>query len=1076
MTFKVTRSNLVPMVYFVTVAACGFAVGASPIRSRRGIWTTSSSMPLALGEIASAVVDRELLVFGEGSDLTLSLSLDSSHSSEAPSWAASRARRPFPGHHHGLATLTGTLYLVGGFSATAGCHNPRTCRGQLQAYNVATDTWTVGPELPWDVEGSLAVAALDGRIFACGGLFEFGATAAASNPRNCGSYSPSYGTWDTSVTDMPVGVDHAAAGTDGSKMYIFGGRALGRNVPGAGLDIVQIYDPKANTWSGGRPMPFGRSGMGAAALITGGQLLVAGGETCIGEACSAAAATEERVFNQVFLYDPAKDLWTEAPELPTAVHGIFPTVDSTTGVVYLAGGGMKAGFSSSNILQIFSPDGIDPIVHVASDTGKDSCSDDQSWSAIYNGGSKTCKWVAAKPTRFRCNRKSTTGKLAREACRRSCGMCVPGAATINTPTEVETSAMNSIITTTTATTTTTTAATTTATTTTTATPAATASVTSIKNYPTSSTSLNSVSGTTKMQSISRKDCVTLGWSSSRYSKLNNVCASSKVPDCLSKLSHAEATAMCEAQGSRVCTVYELEQDVARGTGCMLDIHPVWAANTCGFAGHMVVGGSSKFEGETLCAEASGGTRAGVRCCADRIDQDVKASVSKTTKETSIARTALDLRSEHIIVTDTQSPTHTVTTTTTTTTTSSSSSLSSTITMSVPQSKVCVDSTRWTVVANGRSRTCSWVSMKPNAFRCRKTNSAGVSGSIACPLSCGTCLTTAHVSPKATPKATINVAPHATNWRWTANLPLDLLEAQGAAVGNALYVMGGFVAGYERMGNRMFSYRPDIDRWTELTPAPISGGITHCGQAVDKTTEKIYFVGGMQTSPGNVFPNSFSVATVLVYDTKMGAWDNLPNLPAARAGGGAAILGNKLYFFGGGTFLPHRMFVADHTDNWVLDLKNVADGWRSLAPLSKGRNHLGASSYGGKIYAIGGQLLELEKTDNQNLVEEYDPVTNKWTQSTPLPKPLGHITPGVISVENDGIYVVGGVSNGAKHGDRLSQTLAKLSFSPGLLLPTWKLLDGFVPHASQVAGVIDDKLHVQVGWQSYSGELSSIKVV
>ena len=43
-------------------------------------------------------------------------------------------------------------------------------------------------------------------------------------------------------SDMPAGRNHAASCTDGSKLFVFGGRS-GRNVVGPGFDDTQIYTP-----------------------------------------------------------------------------------------------------------------------------------------------------------------------------------------------------------------------------------------------------------------------------------------------------------------------------------------------------------------------------------------------------------------------------------------------------------------------------------------------------------------------------------------------------------------------------------------------------------------------------------------------------------------------------------------------------------------------------------------------------------------------------------------------------------------------------------------------------------------
>lgn len=68
------------------------------------------------------------------------------------------------------------------------------------------------------------------------------------NPEQCGCYTPpasssssgsDRGSW-TMVAPMLQGVDHASAGTDGTKLYIFGGRSNGVNVNDAGCVTLII--------------------------------------------------------------------------------------------------------------------------------------------------------------------------------------------------------------------------------------------------------------------------------------------------------------------------------------------------------------------------------------------------------------------------------------------------------------------------------------------------------------------------------------------------------------------------------------------------------------------------------------------------------------------------------------------------------------------------------------------------------------------------------------------------------------------------------------------------------------------
>lgn len=148
---------------------------------------------------------------------------------------------------------------------------------------------------------------------------------------------------------LPVPVNHAAAGSDGQKMYIFGGRA-GGNFVSNGFDIVQIYDPATNTWkisssSNVPALPQGRGGMGTAVYL-GGEFYVIGGETDTGP-----NAQDGSVYDRVDVYDPQTRRWRQGPPLSVARHGIYPVTHD--GQILVVGGGIKKGVSASNTFEIY---------------------------------------------------------------------------------------------------------------------------------------------------------------------------------------------------------------------------------------------------------------------------------------------------------------------------------------------------------------------------------------------------------------------------------------------------------------------------------------------------------------------------------------------------------------------------------------------------------------------------------------------------------------------------------------------------------------------------------------------------
>ena len=76
-------------------------------------------------------------------------------------------------------------------------------------------------------------------------------------------------------------------------------------------------------------------------------------------------------------------------------------------------------------------------------------------------------------------------------------------------------------------------------------------------------------------------------------------------------------------------------------------------------------------------------------------------------------------------------------------------------------------------------------------------------------------------------------------------------------------------------------------------------------------------------------------------------------------------------------------------------------WSEKARLPEPRGEVAAASVNGKIYVMGGSA---RGRDDQQLVEEYAPATDRWRERAPMPRGISHA--GAVGM-NGKIYVVGG---------------------------------------------------------------------
>jgi hypothetical protein len=256
-----------------------------------------------------------------------------------------------------------------------------------------------------------------------------------------------------------------------------------------------------------------------------------------------------------------------------------------------------------------------------------------------------------------------------------------------------------------------------------------------------------------------------------------------------------------------------------------------------------------------------------------------------------------------------------------------------------------------------------------------------------------------------PAATITVS-----WERAADAPLGRTEALGGVLGGKLYVFGGYTS-FDVIPKSFEAhvYDPQTDLWTRLPDLPRP--LTHTGTASDG--QSFYFAGGVvgSSTPG-VLEKIDATREVWRFDTVSQSWSAMPPLPEPRGAGTLELLGNTLHFFGG-TGLDRYTSVGDH---WTLDLGG-SGVWEPAAPLPIPRNHLASAVVNGKIYAIGGQEGHNETLVTQTAVHVWDPAEpDGWREAADLPYGLSHIGHAALVLEDGRILVAGG-ETGAREGAR-----------------------------------------------------------
>jgi len=235
------------------------------------------------------------------------------------------------------------------------------------------------------------------------------------------------------------------------------------------------------------------------------------------------------------------------------------------------------------------------------------------------------------------------------------------------------------------------------------------------------------------------------------------------------------------------------------------------------------------------------------------------------------------------------------------------------------------------------------------------------------------------------------------WSTHAALSLGARQEMGvAALDGKVYVVGGFDESGQAVAT-VEAYDPATDRWTQKAslPAPLH----HVNVAA--VGSKLYVVGGLSGA-------SFTASgTTLEYDPSLDAWSPRASMPGGteRGASGVAVLDGRIVVAGG-------LRGDSVTDASVFD--PAANAWSPLQPLAVARDHLGAATVGGRVYAVTGRAGGVLKP----ALEVLDASSGSWSRRADILTARG----GVAAAELSGrLVVLGGEGNGADPAGIFHQT-------------------------------------------------------
>ena len=235
---------------------------------------------------------------------------------------------PQPNNHGMAASVNGKIYMLGG--QTTDDQNGATAVNTVYEFDPARGTWVEKAPMPTARSGGVAVAHA-GKIYVAGGRVPRGNDFAA--------YDVATNTWEV-LPDLPSQRNHITGAAINGRIHIVGGR-LGNGLSPLKSDANEVYDPQTRTWTSAAPMLRGRSGMNG--VVAKGCFHVWGGEAPTG-------MTPDHDY-----YDPRTNKWSSLRNMPIPIHGVVGSA-YVNDLIWVTGGGTQVGGSSGSLLnQTYKP-------------------------------------------------------------------------------------------------------------------------------------------------------------------------------------------------------------------------------------------------------------------------------------------------------------------------------------------------------------------------------------------------------------------------------------------------------------------------------------------------------------------------------------------------------------------------------------------------------------------------------------------------------------------------------------------------------------------------------------------------
>lgn len=285
---------------------------------RVGSWDLRADLLQPLSELALAHADGKLYMMGGYPASRITARTVQVYDIAADTWALGPLL-PMPNNHGMAASVGGKVYLIGGQLQADDPPGSNSYVDTVYELDPAVGTWVAKASMPAPRSSGVAVVH-DGRIYVAGGR--------PPHETDFAVYDPAADTWDV-LPDLPTPRNHFTGAAIGGRIHYVGGR-MGLGLGTSMTTVHEVFDPQTETWTTAAPLQPARSGMNG--VMARGCFHVWGGEGPQG------------MFPDHDFYDPRTGQWWSLANMPIPVHGVYGSAFASDHI-WVSGGGDHVGGS-----------------------------------------------------------------------------------------------------------------------------------------------------------------------------------------------------------------------------------------------------------------------------------------------------------------------------------------------------------------------------------------------------------------------------------------------------------------------------------------------------------------------------------------------------------------------------------------------------------------------------------------------------------------------------------------------------------------------------------------------------------